>query len=86
MIQALRLPDSDDSFKLFYPIQHGEFNTRDYDSMKAIIGDLETIWTESIREELGISRRNFKVLIKKFFFFGVFKKFFVYWTFGYYYF
>ncbi|RIA87494.1 hypothetical protein C1645_777233 [Glomus cerebriforme] len=58
--KALRLPDSADSFKVFYPIQHGEFNTRDYDSMKAIVGDLETIWTESIREKLEISRRNFK--------------------------
>ncbi|GBB85001.1 hypothetical protein RclHR1_11590005 [Rhizophagus clarus] len=58
--KALRLPDSVDSFKLFYPIQHGEFNTRDYDSIKAIVGDLETIWTESIREKLGISRKNFR--------------------------
>ncbi|CAG8685345.1 4928_t:CDS:2 [Funneliformis mosseae] len=59
--KALRLLDSDDSFNLFYPIQNGEFNTRDYDSIKAVIGDLETIWSESIQEKIGISQKNFRI-------------------------
>ncbi|CAG8504899.1 10896_t:CDS:10 [Acaulospora colombiana] len=51
---------SESTFKLFYPIQHGEFNTRDYNSIKAVVGDLETIWTETIQEKLEIPLKNFK--------------------------
>ncbi|CAG8438531.1 16245_t:CDS:2 [Acaulospora morrowiae] len=57
--KALRLSDPENTFKLFYPIQHGEFNSRDYNSIKAVVGDLETIWTETIREKLGISPKKF---------------------------
>ncbi|RIB12504.1 hypothetical protein C2G38_2200470 [Gigaspora rosea] len=58
--KALRLHDKENKFKLFYPIQHGEFNTKDYNSIKAVVGDLETIWTVTITEKLEISLKNFK--------------------------
>ncbi|KAG9295462.1 hypothetical protein G9A89_013491 [Geosiphon pyriformis] len=58
--KALRLPISNIPFKIFYPIQHGDFNTRDYDSIKAVVGDLETIWTDAIEEQLKIGRKNFQ--------------------------
>ncbi|CAG8721495.1 7162_t:CDS:10 [Cetraspora pellucida] len=58
--KALRLHDNENHFKLFYPIQHGEFNTRDYNSIKAVVGDLETIWTTTITEKLEIPLKNFK--------------------------
>ncbi|RIB19956.1 hypothetical protein C2G38_1964548, partial [Gigaspora rosea] len=61
--KALRLHDKENKFKLFYPIQHGEFNTKDYNSIKAVVGDLETIWTVTITEKLEISLKNFKVLV-----------------------
>ncbi|CAG8595939.1 3792_t:CDS:10 [Diversispora eburnea] len=34
--KALRLANSENDYKLFYPIQHGEFNSRDYNSIKAV--------------------------------------------------
>ncbi|CAJ0646071.1 15179_t:CDS:10 [Entrophospora sp. SA101] len=43
--KALRIPDTETDIKLFYPIQNGELNTKDYDSVKAVVGDLEKIWT-----------------------------------------
>ncbi|CAG8694211.1 8420_t:CDS:10, partial [Cetraspora pellucida] len=58
--KALRLHDNENHFKLFYPIQHGEFNTKDYNSIKAVVGDLETIWTTTITEKLEIPLKNFK--------------------------
>ncbi|CAJ0764966.1 1047_t:CDS:10, partial [Entrophospora sp. SA101] len=45
--KALRIPDTETDIKLFYPIQNGELNTKDYDSVKAVVGDLEKIWTSS---------------------------------------
>ncbi|RKO91107.1 hypothetical protein BDK51DRAFT_16475, partial [Blyttiomyces helicus] len=45
--------------RAFYPIQHGLLNTEDYTSIRACLADLQTIWTESIEEELSIPRANF---------------------------
>ncbi|CAG8507119.1 11868_t:CDS:10 [Ambispora leptoticha] len=57
--KALRIPTPLTPYKLLYPIQRGDLNTRDYDSIKAVIGDLETIWTEVITEQLKIKKKNF---------------------------
>ncbi|CAG8610101.1 9022_t:CDS:2 [Ambispora gerdemannii] len=57
--KALRIPTPLTPFKLLYPIQRGDLNTRDYDSIKAVIGDLETIWTEVIIEQLKVKKKNF---------------------------
>ncbi|KAJ1975657.1 actin-like protein arp8 [Dimargaris verticillata] len=46
-------------YALRWPIQHGEFNTLDYSSLNAVLGDLATIWTESIETELQIPRQEF---------------------------
>ncbi|CAG8459317.1 6207_t:CDS:10 [Paraglomus occultum] len=58
--KALRLPTTATSYKVRYPIQYGEFNTRDYDSIKSVVGDLETIWTEVIQQNLHIARKEFR--------------------------
>ncbi|RKP39084.1 hypothetical protein BJ085DRAFT_18217 [Dimargaris cristalligena] len=42
-----------------WPIQRGQFNWRDYTSMHAVLGDLETIWADAIEHELGIPRAQF---------------------------
>ncbi|KAJ1975822.1 actin-like protein arp8 [Dimargaris xerosporica] len=52
-------PASSKDYALRWPIQHGEFNTLDYTSLNAVLGDLATIWTESIETELQIPRQEF---------------------------
>ncbi|KAJ1987513.1 actin-like protein arp8 [Dimargaris cristalligena] len=42
-----------------WPIQRGQFNWRDYTSLHAVLGDLETIWADAIEHELGIPRAQF---------------------------
>ncbi|KAL1918111.1 uncharacterized protein VTP21DRAFT_3377 [Calcarisporiella thermophila] len=59
--KALRLPDTAmNRYKLVYPFKHGGFNEHDYDSVKALIADVETIWTEAIKEELEIDPKDLK--------------------------
>ncbi|KAG0173952.1 actin-like protein arp8 [Apophysomyces sp. BC1034] len=53
--KALNLPISENSdYRLFYPWKHGTLNNQDYRSLQAVIGDLQAIWTETIRNELEI--------------------------------
>ncbi|RUP51885.1 hypothetical protein BC936DRAFT_144904 [Jimgerdemannia flammicorona] len=59
--KALCLPSSAlTRYRLLYPLRHGSFNTQDYDSLREVLGDLETIWTEAIKEELGIEKGDLK--------------------------
>lgn len=64
--KALRLPlnNNDNSdFQLFYPWKNGTLNHYDYASLQAVIGDLQTIWTSAIHNELGIEDNTFEVNI-----------------------
>ncbi|KAG9103247.1 actin-like protein arp8 [Ceratobasidium sp. 370] len=49
-------------FTVKWPMRGNSLNTRDYDSAQAIISDIETIWTEALRQELKISRPKYKDL------------------------
>jgi hypothetical protein len=40
---------------------NGELNNRDYPSIEAVLGDLQVIWTESIKSELEIEDTDFRV-------------------------
>ncbi|KAJ2158242.1 actin-like protein arp8 [Coemansia sp. RSA 552] len=53
--KALRIADPD-KFVVRYPLCRGHFNIDDYASTEEVLGDLETIWTEAIETELGITR------------------------------
>lgn len=60
--KALNLPiDKHPEYQLFYPWKHGSLNHQDYDSIEAVLGDLQTIWTETIRSELDIEDKTFEV-------------------------
>lgn len=62
IIKALRLPSSAlTRYRLLYPMRHGTLNCQDYDSLHEVLGDLETIWTEAIREELEIEKKELRV-------------------------
>ncbi|KAF7727077.1 actin-like protein arp8 [Apophysomyces ossiformis] len=53
--KALNLPISENSdYRLFYPWKHGCLNNQDYCSLQAVIGDLQAIWTETIKNELEV--------------------------------
>ncbi|CDH56692.1 chromatin remodeling complex subunit [Lichtheimia corymbifera JMRC:FSU:9682] len=59
--KALNLPiDKHPEYQLFYPWKHGSLNHQDYDSIEAVLGDLQTIWTETIRSELDIEDKTFE--------------------------
>ncbi|KAJ3040818.1 actin-like protein arp8 [Rhizophlyctis rosea] len=64
-MKALRVPElnssksSSSDYRLFYPIQHGMLNTRDYSTIRACLNDLSKIWTAAIEEELNIPRKEF---------------------------
>ncbi|KAK3374923.1 actin-like ATPase domain-containing protein [Podospora didyma] len=55
--QAQRVPDdSDPKFKLWWPLQHGQFNEDDYPAKAHMFNDLETLLDRAIRWELGLKR------------------------------
>lgn len=59
--KALNLPISKyPEYRLFYPWKHGTLNCQDYDSIEAVLGDLQTIWTDTIRSELEIEEASFQ--------------------------
>ncbi|KAG8756654.1 actin-like protein arp8 [Ceratobasidium sp. 428] len=49
-------------FTVKWPMRGNSLNTRDYDSAQAVISDIETIWTEALRQELKITRQQYKDL------------------------
>ncbi|KAL1935465.1 hypothetical protein VTP01DRAFT_4605 [Rhizomucor pusillus] len=59
--KALNLPISKyPQYRLSYPWKHGTLNCQDYDSVEAVLGDLQTIWTDTIRSELKVEDTNFE--------------------------
>jgi actin-related protein 8 len=48
-------------YRLFYPMRYGQLNTSDYASIQQVVGDLQVIWTESIKTELEIEDADFRV-------------------------
>ena len=56
---ALRIPDSSKPrYKLFWPIQHGWCNERDYDNKNFLFLDISLILEDAIKNQLGISRKK----------------------------
>ncbi|KAI9100995.1 hypothetical protein DFS34DRAFT_676290 [Phlyctochytrium arcticum] len=51
--------DKSCQYKAFYPIQHGMPNMNDYSSIQSCLADMQTIWTDAIETELGITRSEF---------------------------
>jgi len=59
--KALNLPlDTNPDYRLLYPIRNGQLNSRDYASIQEVMGDLQIIWTESIKSELEIEESDFR--------------------------
>ncbi|KAI8349577.1 hypothetical protein B0O80DRAFT_417516 [Mortierella sp. GBAus27b] len=59
--KALNLPPSKShTFKLFWPIVEGNLNDKDYETPRAVAADLETIWTNVIKDDLGIEPKKFR--------------------------
>lgn len=48
-------------YRLLHPMKYGELNTHDYSSIQQVIGDLQVIWTDSIKSELEIEDKDFRV-------------------------
>lgn len=56
---ALRIPDfSKPRYKLYWPIQHGWCNERDYSSKNHLFIDISVILEDAIKNQLGISRKK----------------------------
>jgi actin-related protein 8 len=61
-VQALRIPDPAASgYELRWPFLRGNFNTQGYTTPQELLGDVETIYTTAIQEELGIEPEDLKV-------------------------
>ncbi|KAI8148388.1 hypothetical protein BJV82DRAFT_591965 [Fennellomyces sp. T-0311] len=59
--KALNLPIADNpEYRLMYPWKYGTLNSQDYESVEAVLGDLQAIWTETIRSELDIEEKTFE--------------------------
>lgn len=57
--EALRIPDlSTPRYKLFWPIRHGWFNEKDYDSKRRWLEDMQIIIEEGIRREINIPPKD----------------------------
>jgi actin-related protein 8 len=55
--EALRIPEkSNPRYKLFWPIQNGTFNERDYTQRSQLYHDISKIIEEAFRNQLGITR------------------------------
>jgi actin-related protein 8 len=56
---ALRVPDaSKPRYKLFWPIQNGWCNERDYTSKRMLFRDISLILEEAIKTQLGLSSKK----------------------------
>ena len=56
---ALRIPEkSNPRYRLFWPVQHGWLNERDYNSRNMLMRDFFLILEESIKSELGLTRKK----------------------------
>jgi len=58
---ALRIPDlSRPRYKLYWPIQHGWINEKDYNSVRTLYNDIQLIIEEAVRSELKLDMRTRK--------------------------
>lgn len=48
------------SFTVKWPMRGNRLNTRDYESVQAVLSDIETIWSEALLQELKIVRSQYK--------------------------
>ncbi|KAF2843345.1 actin-like ATPase domain-containing protein [Patellaria atrata CBS 101060] len=56
---ALRIPDkSNPRYKLFWPIQHGWLNEKDYSSKNALFRDITLILEDAIKSQLDLPRKK----------------------------
>ncbi|KAK3817305.1 MAG: hypothetical protein J3Q66DRAFT_282815 [Benniella sp.] len=59
--KALNLqPSKNHTFKLLWPIVGGNLNEKDYSTPRTVTADLETIWTNVIKNDLGIEPKKFR--------------------------
>ncbi len=57
--EALRIPeDSRPKYRLFWPIQNGLFNEKDYANKNLLFQDFATILEEAIKSQLGLRRKR----------------------------
>lgn len=57
--EALRIPDkSKPRYKLYWPIQHGQYNERDYPRKNLLFNDISLIIEDAIKSQLGLQRRK----------------------------
>lgn len=57
--EALKIPDaSTPRYKLLWPIRYGWLNERDYASKRRLMEDIQIIIEESIKNELGLDKRE----------------------------
>ena len=57
--EALRIPDdSKPRYKLFWPLQRGWYNERDYFSKTLLYEDISIIIEEAIKKQLNLQRKN----------------------------
>lgn len=57
--EALRIPDySNPRYKLFWPLQRGWYNERDYDSKTLLYEDISVIIEEAIKNQLNLRRKK----------------------------
>lgn len=52
-------PESTPHYSYFWPIQHGVFNEKAYNSREQLIGDLGCIISDAVQQELKISPKSF---------------------------
>ena len=56
---ALRIPDtSNPRYKLYWPLQHGWFNEKEYSAKSDIYGDISKIIEDAVKRELNLRRRR----------------------------
>jgi actin-related protein 8 len=56
---ALRVPDSSKPrYKLYWPIQHGWCNERDYESKRSLFLDISLILEDAIKTQLGLTSKK----------------------------
>ena len=56
---ALRIPDhSNPRYKLFWPLQYGWYNEKEYDQKGALFDDISVILEDAIKSQLGLPRKR----------------------------
>jgi len=57
--EALRIPDdSTPRYKLFWPLQHGWYNEKEYDQKRVVFDDVSVILEEAVKKQLNLHRKR----------------------------